>query len=69
MSLGNLALGGVLVLGTLYLLAILAGLLAAWPWGLIGLVVLGFAGLLLGGVLRQRMRDAEDAHYTRNVKD
>ena len=69
MSLGNFALGGVVLVGTLYLVAILAGMIAAWPWGLVGLIGLGFVGILLGGVLRQRLRDPEDAHYTRHVKD
>lgn len=69
MSLGNFALGGVLVVGAFYLAAVLAGMIAAWPWGLVGLVVIAFLGVLLGGVLRQRLRDPEDAYYTRDVRD
>lgn len=69
MSLGNFALGGVVIVGVLYLIAVLAGMIAAWPWGLVGLIGIAFVGILLGGVIRQRLNDPDDAHYTRNIKD
>ena len=58
------------VLGTLaaaYLLAIVAGLVAVWPWGAIGLVGLGAVGVLFVKVLHDRLNNAEDDHYSRNV--
>jgi len=37
------------------------------PFGLIGLVLLAAVGLLLAKALRDRMKNAEDDHYSRNV--
>ena len=59
-----------IVLGTLaagYLLAVIAGLLAVWPWGITGLVAIGAIGVLFVKVLRDRLNNAEDDHYARNV--
>lgn len=56
---------GVLAAG--YLLAVVAGLMAVWPWGIIGLVAIGAIGVLFVKVLRERLNNAEDDHYARNV--
>ncbi|RFB04618.1 hypothetical protein [Parvularcula marina] len=69
MSLGNLALVGVIIAFAVYLTLMIIGMIAAFPYGIIGLVVLGFMGLLLIGVLMQRAGDKEDRHYVDNVKE
>lgn len=58
------------VLGTLavaYLLAIVAGLIAVWPWGVIGLIVLAAVGVLFVKALHDRLNNPEDDYYSRNV--
>ena len=50
-----------------YLVAMIAGLIALWPWGIVGLVVLAAVGALFWKVLRDRLTNAEDDHYSRNV--
>lgn len=69
MSLGNLALVGVIIAFAVYLTLMIIGMITAFPYGIIGLVVLGFMGLLLIGVLMQRAGDKEDRHYVDNVKE
>ena len=59
-----------IVLGTLavaYIAVMVAGLLAAWPWGIIGLIVLATFGALLLKVLRDRLNNPEDDYYSRNI--
>lgn len=58
------------VLGTLavaYLLAVVAGMIAVWPWGLIGLLAIGAVGALFVKALHDRLNNAEDDYYSRNV--
>ncbi|MEM9234443.1 MAG: hypothetical protein AAGA69_09445 [Pseudomonadota bacterium] len=69
MSLGNIALIGVVIAFLAYLALMIFGMIAAFPYGIIGLVVLGFFGLLLIGVLMQRAGNKEDRHYIDNVKE
>ena len=64
-TLGYVLLGLVAVL---WLVAMLAGLVAAFPYGLLGLVLFAGVGLLLIKVLRERLRNKEDAHYADNVE-
>ena len=59
-----------LVLGALavaYLLAVVAGLIAVWPWGLIGLLAIVAVGALFAKALHDRLNNAEDDYYSRNV--
>ena len=69
MTLGNFALIGVVIAFALYVLAMVAGMIAVGPAGLIGLAVLAFLGIILAGVVLQRAADPEDAHYSKNVRD
>ena len=58
------------VLGTVaaaYLIAMIVGMVAIWPWGLVGLVVIAAVGALFVKALRDRLTSAEDDHYSRNV--
>ena len=51
----------------LYIVVMVAGLIAAWPWGIIGLVVVAGVGLLLIKVILERVRNTEDTYYSKNV--
>jgi len=51
----------------LYLAVMVAGLFAALPWGIVGLVVIVGFGLLLIKVIRERIRNSEDDYYSKNV--
>lgn len=50
-----------------YLFAMFAGMVAAFPYGLIGLVAIVGIGVLLLKVIRERRANAEDDHYSRTV--
>ncbi|MCB9958807.1 MAG: hypothetical protein H6843_09410 [Rhodospirillaceae bacterium] len=50
-----------------YVIALIAGMIVAWPFGIIGLVVLAAVGALFIKVLRDRLNNAEDDYYSRNV--
>ena len=56
------------VVAVLYLLAVLGGMIAAFPFGIIGLVVLLGVGVLFIKVLKERLASKEDDHYSRNVE-
>jgi membrane protein implicated in regulation of membrane protease activity len=51
----------------IYALAIVIGLVAAFPWGIIGLLAIAGIGLLLIKVVRERIRNSEDTYYEKNV--
>ena len=67
MRLDTIALGLVVTLAIAWLAFALAGLVSAWPYGLIGFVVLGVIGYLIYGVIKQKMENAEDDFYEKNV--
>ncbi len=56
-----------LVVAVLWLIAMLAGMIAAFPFGLIALVVIVAVGLLFIKVLRERLASKEDDYYANNV--
>lgn len=56
-----------LAVAVLWLIAMLAGMIAAFPFGLIGLVVIVAVGLLFIKVLRERLASKEDDYYANNV--
>ncbi|MEM1381620.1 MAG: hypothetical protein AAGH41_13450 [Pseudomonadota bacterium] len=69
MSLGNLALAIFVFATGLYALLLIMGMIALFPEGIIGLVVLGIALFFIGSVTAQRLRNKEDRHYVENVKE
>ena len=50
-----------------YLGFIVFGLVQLWPWGVIGLIVLANFVILFGLVLKNRIGNKEDDHYSKNV--
>ena len=50
-----------------YLAAMFVGMVATFPFGFIGLIAIVGVGLLLIKVIKERLTNAEDDHYSRNV--
>ena len=50
-----------------YLAIMLAGMVKAFPFGLIGLMALVGVGALLIKVLKERRQNVEDDHYSKTV--
>ena len=50
-----------------WLLAIFAGMIAAFPFGLIGLVAILGIGFLFAKVIKDRLENKEDDYYSENV--
>lgn len=57
-----------LILAGLWLLAMVGGMIAAFPFGIIGLLVLLAFGLLFAKVVRERLASKEDDYYAKNVE-
>ena len=55
------------VVAACYLAAMFVGMVATFPFGLIGLIAIVGIGLLFIKVIKERLANAEDDHYTRNV--
>ncbi|MBM3879908.1 MAG: hypothetical protein FJ387_09345 [Verrucomicrobia bacterium] len=50
-----------------WLVAVLVGMIAAFPFGLIGLVGILGIGFLLAKVVKDRLANKEDDHYSKTV--
>ena len=50
-----------------WLVAMVAGMIAAFPFGLIGLLALLGIGLLFAKVVKDRLANKEDDYYSKNV--
>lgn len=55
------------VVALCYVAAMLAGMVAAFPFGLIGLVAIVGIGALLLKVIRERRANTEDDYYSKTV--
>ena len=55
------------VIALAYLGLIIFGLVQAWPWGVIGLVVLANLVILFALVVKNRVGNKEDDYYSKNV--
>lgn len=64
-KIGYLCIG---IVAVLYVVAMIAGMIAAFPFGLIGLVVFLGVGVLLVKVVKERLANREDDYYSKNVK-
>jgi hypothetical protein len=52
----------------IWFVAIVAGMIAAFPFGLIGLLAIAGIGLLLIRAFRDRLASKEDDYYSKNVQ-
>jgi len=50
-----------------YILAMISGLLGAFPFGLIGLLMLIGVGALILKVVKERLENKEDDYYSKEV--
>lgn len=51
----------------LYVIAMIVGMFAIFPFGIIGLVVITGVGLLLIKVIKERLNNKEDDYYSKKV--
>lgn len=51
-----------------WFVAVVVGMIAAFPFGLLGLIAIAGIGLLLIRVLRDRLSSKEDDYYSKNVQ-
>ncbi len=61
---------GYSILGTvalLWIVGMIAGAIAALPYGLVGLLVFVGVGALFIKVIRERLKNREDDYYSNNV--
>ena len=56
------------IVGVVWLVVILYGIVAAFPYGIIGFVALAGIGLLLAKVVKDRLENKEDDYYSNNVE-
>ena len=56
------------IVAIVYLLFMIGGLIVAFPWGIIGLILILGIGLLFIRVLRDRLSSKEDDYYSKNVE-
>lgn len=56
-------------LAALWLVAMIVGMIAAFPFGILGLLGLLAVGLLLIKVLRERLANRDDDYYSKNVDE
>lgn len=63
-KLGYILLG---IVAVAWLIVILVGMVTAWPYGIVGFVVLAGLGLLFAQVVKERIENEEDDYYSKNV--
>lgn len=68
MALDTLALWIIVGIVVVYVIAMMIGLFAIFPYGLIGLAVLAVALYFVVRVIRDRLTNAEDDYYEKNIK-
>jgi uncharacterized membrane protein YraQ (UPF0718 family) len=56
-----------IIVAAIWIVAILMGMIMAFPYGLIGLVVIIAVGLLFAKVIKDRLSNKEDDYYSKNV--
>ena len=56
------------VVAACYVIAMIVGVIAALPYGIVFLVALLGVGVLFVKVLKERLGNREDDHYSKNVE-
>ena len=56
------------IVALIWIIALFIGMIAAFPYGLIGLVAIFGVGLLFAKVIKDRLENKEDDHYSDNVE-
>lgn len=55
------------IVAALYILAMIVGMVAVFPYGLVGLIVITAIGVLFIKVLKERLQNKEDDYYSKKV--
>ena len=55
------------IIAAIYLVAMFVGMIAAFPYGLLGLLLMAGIGVLLVKVVKERMQNKEDDYYSKEV--
>ena len=55
------------IVAVVWIIVVIIGLVAAFPFGIIGFVALFGLGLLLAKVIKDRLENKEDDYYSKNV--
>lgn len=55
------------IVGIIWLVLVIVGMVEAYPWGLVGFIALIGIGVLFVRVLADRLENREDDHYSKNV--
>jgi len=56
------------IVAVCWLIAMLFGMIAAFPFGIVGLLAIIGVGLLFAKVVKDRLSSKEDDHYSKNVE-
>ncbi len=56
------------IVALIWIIALFIGLIAAFPYGLIGLIAIIGLGFLFAKVIKDRLENKEDDHYSDNVE-
>jgi hypothetical protein len=56
------------IVALIWIVALFVGMVAAFPYGIIGLIAIVGIGLLFAKVVKDRMENKEDDHYSDNVE-
>jgi hypothetical protein len=51
-----------------WIIAVIIGVIAAFPIGLVGLIAIIGIGFLFARVIKDRLENKEDDHYSKNIK-
>ena len=51
-----------------WVIAVIIGMIAAFPVGLVGLIAIIGVGFLFARVIKDRLENKEDDHYSENIK-
>ena len=56
------------IVALVWIVALFVGMIAAFPYGIIGLVAIFGIGFLFAKVVKDRLENREDDHYSDNVE-
>ncbi len=56
-----------IIVAVMWLIAMILGMIVAFPIGIFGLVVIVGVGLLFIKVLKERLSNKEDEYYSKNI--
>lgn len=55
------------IVAAAYVLAMFAGMIVTFPFGLLGLLLMGGFGILLIKVIKERLQNKEDNYYSKEI--